>query len=344
MLPLITHILTSSLPHATSPSNTRQSFSPEGRLVQNENTSSLVKLLREAHQAYCSSRTTTSKTCILMIVQPENFNIADERPIEYGIWGQDIPCYRCAWQDVLEETTLNDDRTLYFRPPSNGPLLEVSVIYYRAGYQAAEHNDTGKEARLRLELSRAIKCPDVLTHLATFKAVQQALTTPGAVERFLSPEKAKQVRSTFMPMQILDASPEGLKARAIVADREKLKDYILKPNLEGGGNNVYGEEIAEFMKSVPEREWQKYILMEKIQAPYEEGVLMMVDGIYQGSVVSELGVLGTCLWERGGGEKGVEVMLNETAGWTFKTKPADADEMSVVKGYGCFDSPELVGD
>jgi len=34
--------------------------------------------------------------------------------------------------------------------------------------------------------------------------------------------------------------------------------------------------------------------------------------------------------------------MKEVAGWTFKTKPVSVDEMSVVKGYGCFDCPLLV--
>jgi hypothetical protein len=33
---------------------------------------------------------------------------------------------------------------------------------------------------------------------------------------------------------------------------------------------------------------------------------------------------------------------SSVGGWTFKTKYADVDEMSVVKGYGCFDTPYLV--
>jgi glutathione synthase len=38
---------------------------------------------------------------------------------------------------------------------------------------------------------------------------------------------------------------------------------------------------------------------------------------------------------------GIDVKLNETGGWTFKTKPEQVDEMAVVKGYGCFDCPLL---
>ncbi|KAK4621901.1 hypothetical protein CLAFUR4_07525 [Fulvia fulva] len=153
-----------------------QTSSPSGYLVRKDNTQSLVKILHQAHKAYTTPNTTPKQTCILMIVQPNNFNITDERPIEYSLWGRDTPCYRCEWQNILNRTTLSDDRTLHFHPqPSTpGSRIEVSVIYYRAGYQATEYDSSGLQARLRLESSRAIKCPDVLTHLTTFKAVQQA--------------------------------------------------------------------------------------------------------------------------------------------------------------------------
>lgn len=60
------------------------------------------------------------------------------------------------------------------------------------------------------------------------------------------------------------------------------------------------------------------------------------DGRLGGPTVSELGIVGVCLW------KGAEIIQNTQAGWTFKTKPTHIDEMSVVKGYGCFDCPNLV--
>lgn len=141
-----------------------------------------------------------------------------------------------------------------------------------------------------------------------------------------------------MPVHTLEIS----EARARAMKFEMARHYILKPNLEGGGNNVYGEDIPYFLETVPERDWggRGYVLMERIQPPKQEGLLMMVGGIYQGSVVSELGILGTCLWERK--QDGVKVLSNGMAGWTFKTKPEEVKEMGVVKGYGCFDSPNLI--
>lgn len=279
-----------------------------------------------------------------MPVQPYNFNIADERPIQYELWDRALPCYRCDWPTLLECTSLLDDRTLLYRPPVDNADFEVSVIYYRAGYDAEEYNDRGKETRLRLEMSRAIKCPDVLTHMTNMKAVQQALSMPGVLERFLPSENCASLRKTFMPMQVLDASLHGLEARKIAQDPERAKNYVLKPNRDGGGHNIHRSDIPTFLAQKSVESWPNYVLMRLIEPPPTTGALMTFEELYVGEVISELGILGTCLWRRstGGNEcTRVELMRNEVAGWTFKTKPQDTDEMSVVKGYGCFDCPLL---
>lgn len=219
------------------------------------------------------------------------------------------------------------------------------MVYQRAGYEAGEYNKTGWDARLQLEKSTAIKCPSVLGHLTTFKKVQQALTEPGALERFLSPSEVARIRETFVPVHRLDESTEGLEARRIACDPKRSTNYILKPSLEGGGNNVYGNAIPAFLNSTPSSHWSKYILMEKIHPPDADNLLIGSACLDGGQTVSELGVLGCCLWQRTTAKKSgtrCDMLQNSAGGWTFKTKFADIDEMSVVKGYGCFDTPYLV--
>lgn len=319
------------------------------KFPENKNTESIVKLLEAAHNTYMANTCTAGynrRTCILMAVQPYNFNIADERPIQCGLWEANIPCYRCEWPALLNITTLSENRRLDYRPPVGVEELEVSVIYYRAGYEAEEYNEQGKKTRLQLEMSRAIKCPDVLTHMTIMKSVQQALTQPGALERFLhSTNKYENVRKTFMPMQVLDSSPQGLEARKSAQDALQVVDYVLKPNRDGGGHNIYRADIPAFLSTKSVETWHNFILMQLIEPPKTTGTVMTLEELYIGDVISELGILGTCLWRRSNGEVGgygVEVVSNEAGGWTFKTKPEDIDEMSVVKGYGCFDCPLLV--
>lgn len=280
-------------------------------------------------------------SCVLMVVQSRNFNIADERPIEYGLWDRDIPCHRCEWGDVFRRTRLADDRTLCYHPYLGDSELQVSVVYYRAGYKAAEYAQQDCQIRLHLEQSRAIKCPDILAHLTTLKVVQEALSRPNNSERFLPFESSALVRQTDRDMKVLDRSRDGLEAREVDLNPDTARYHVLKPNLEGGGHNVYGEDIAGFLsEKVPETEWGKYILMRKIEPPATVGILMMPQEIYTGPIVSELGILGACLWRRRGNQ--VEILSNQVAGWMFKTKPLAVNEMSVVKGYGCFDAMDLM--
>jgi glutathione synthase len=316
----------------------------------NDNIPNTISTLSQAHKIYTATSASNLQNCVVMIVQDFNFNVADERPIEYGLWDANIPCYRCIWEEVLDRATLTDDRRLLFQPPFSDQELEVSVIYYRAGFEPREYDERGKQTRLQLELSGAIKAPDILAHLTTLKAVQQALTEPGVVAKLLPNASAVEIEdltSTFMPMHKL--SPINPEIHHIATSQELSASYVLKPNLEGGGHNIYRSDIPVHLSRVPPDSWEHCILMRLIEPPKNvQGLLLTNEEVYEGDVVSELGIVGTSIWRRrpkGKGEVGeVEIVRNDVAGWTFKTKPAAKDEMSVVKGYGCFDCPELVDD
>ncbi|KAJ5771062.1 uncharacterized protein N7511_003113 [Penicillium nucicola] len=317
-------------------------------LPRNGNIEGIESCLAAAHGFYGPPKSQSAqKTAVLFIVQPNNFNIADERPIEYALWNRDepVPAYRLHWGDILRDTSLTDSRQLLFHPPwmSSKPPVEISVVYMRAGYEAREYDVAGYQARLRLEISTAIKCPSVLSHISTFKKVQQALTQPGALERFLCSDKAAAVRTTFIDISPLDDTAAGLNARKLANDPKASTRFILKPSLEGGGNNVYGDEIPGFLACIPQSEWSSFILMERIMPPSLQNVLVGPNGVDEGEVISELGIFGACLWRRNSDSKSpCEVLENSMVGWSFKTKYADVDEMSVVKGYGCFDTPRLI--
>jgi glutathione synthetase len=328
-------------------------------LPPNHTVRAVVSGLSGAHRAYGAPKSSTvTRTCVLFIVQPRNFNIADEKPIEYALWEQipPIPTFRVIFgSDVLAHTSLGPSKELIYHPPSRPKQLskyslEVSVVYMRAGFEVHEYDDMGRMARLRLEKSRAIKCPSILSHFTTFKKVQQALAMPGSLERFLSEDEAVQISKTFAPIYPMDDSDAGLCARKLAMDPELAREYVLKPSLEGGGHNVYGENIPKFLAEVPAELWPSYVLMKRIQPPILYNALMSARGIQEGPVVSELGVFGICLWRRSGADKFdrkeaetcTEIARHSKASWSFKTKDASVNEMSVVKGYGCFDSPALI--
>lgn len=345
------------------------------KIPKNETIDSLAAGLRSAHTAYGQSRYVKSSTPgILFVVQPRNVNICDERPLEYVLWEHDIPAYRAIFgAQLLEHTTLSPSRELLYQPSSLSEGVEIAVVYMRAGYDSEEYSLGGIEARLRLERSRAIKCPSILSHLATFKKVQQELAVPGVLEKFLSSEEAAIVSRTFAPMFPLDKeSRAGRIGRQLACDPATASSYVLKPSLEGGGHNIYRRDIPGLLSNTPEAQWHTYILMELVNPLIQKNILLTPRGIYDkvaaiedrsdfdaeneaeeqssldrlstkegGPTVSELGIFGVCMWKKPG--PGWDwIMLNVEAGWSFKTKPDYIDEISVVKGFGCFDSPLLI--
>lgn len=57
-----------------------------------------------------------------------------------------------------------------------------------------------------MERSMAVKCPDISTHLAGTKKVQQELARPGVLERFFpgEPDVVDQIWATFAGLYSLD--------------------------------------------------------------------------------------------------------------------------------------------
>ena len=309
--------------------------------------------LAAAHQAYGPS-ISENETAVLFIVDPYNVNIADERPLEYSLSQRDpaILAYRVEWgSPFLSQTQLTPTRELLFYPhcSSNTRPVEVSIAYLRSGLDPGQYDSVGYQCRLDIERSRAIKCPNILGHIAGSKKVQQCLTDPVAMARFFEPVSREDtdyrdhIVSAFVPMYPLDESDAGKQGRKLALDPRTAVNYVLKPSREGGGHNVYGQDIPQYLKRVEKRSWQSYILMEKIRHPPARAELMSPRGMYDGPVISELGVIGVCMW-RSDTQGQTELLHNEQGGWSLKTKDESINEMSVVKGYGCFDSPVLVDE
>lgn len=85
---------------------------------------------------------------------------------------------------------------------------EVAVVYFRCGYAPDQYPSAdGCEwnARLMIERSRAIKCPNIAYHLAGTKKVQQVLAQPGILEFLLEDEeKAARLKEVFTRLYSLD--------------------------------------------------------------------------------------------------------------------------------------------
>lgn len=207
----------------------------------------------------------------------------------------------------------------------------VSVVYFRAGYSPDDYPTEAEwKARYLVEQSSAVKCPSISYHLVGTKKIQQELAKPNVLERFVENKYAiEKLRKSFAGLWSLDNMD-------IVRDAmERPEFYVIKPQREGGGNNIYNDDVRDtLMRLQNERseELSAYILMQRI-FPKESHAYLVRDGLcHSKNAVSELGIFGAYLRNKD------EVIVNDHCGYLVRTKASSSNEGGVASGYAVLDS------
>ncbi|XP_066290499.1 glutathione synthetase-like isoform X3 [Branchiostoma lanceolatum] len=261
-------------------------------------------------------------------------NVFGQRLLEFTVMERQpgLVVKRYSLRQIAEDAELKSDKTLFIHGS------EVAVVYFRAGYSPANY-PTEKEwsARLKIERSRAIKCPCISYHLAGTKKVQQELAQPGVLERFLEDPKAvSRVRATFAGQHTLEMGLEG--DRTVQMVMRSPEDYVMKPQREGGGNNIYGEDIRTVLNELKDfEERTAYIVMDLIcPAVVQNYFIRPGDWPQLQDSSCELGIYGVFMAE------GDQVFHNKQGGHYLRTNGSSGGDGGVYVGNAVLDSPYLV--
>ncbi|CAJ0950792.1 unnamed protein product, partial [Mesorhabditis belari] len=274
--------------------------------------------------------------CILVVVENVNQNQIDQRLVEYDLEKRGIGSrlvHRQTLTQCYESLTLDSEKRLLYKNNT-----EVAVIYFRSGY-SPEHYPTDREwdARLMMERSQAIRTPWIGLQLANTKKVQQVLAEDGVVERFsASPRIAASLRSTFAGLWPLNSNDPSIKKIVTLAEKNP-HCFVLKPQLEGGAGNYYGDEIAEKLRSLSIEEKDAHILMERLSPDVVKNYLIRANQpVLLADVVGELGIYGYAY-----GVHGDREIIARTGGHILRSKGKDVNEGGVAVGAAVIDSPFL---
>ncbi|CAI5747067.1 unnamed protein product [Peronospora destructor] len=299
-------------------------------LPQNDAILELPNALAAAHKHYG-----VKNAVIMFVVQPNEANAIDQRWLEYNLWEHHgIRVLRRTMADVdacgklLER---DGKRTLVL----DGH--EVAVTYFRAAYTPNDYPTEQEWAgRTIIERSYAIKCPSIAYHLAGSKKVQQVLAQPAVLRRFVAEEEALQLEQSFAGLYGLEKnSPTIGDVKKMAITNPHL--YVLKPQREGGGNNLYGDDIASAIEKMSPAELESFILMERIFPKENPAVLVRNSCTSSGFTISELGMFITSLFDGEGKE-----IINKHAGHLLRTKLSGTNEGGVATGFSVVSSPLLV--
>eukprot|EP00775_Hariotina_reticulata_P013550 gene13550-13677_t len=187
----------------------------------------------------------------------------------------------------------------------------VGLVYYRAGYTPDDYpTDQEWQARQLIEVSCAAKCPSVAYQLAGSKKVQQDLARPGVVERFMGAdvfsdwlfgclaEYLAVWLSDWLSLWSLDDPGEPATAAVLQEALQQPERFVLKPQREGGGNNLYGQELVQALQdglAAGGEGLAAYILMQRIIPPPQRSIFVRGGAWREDESLSELGIYGTYL-------------------------------------------------
>ncbi|KAL3105077.1 hypothetical protein niasHT_029458 [Heterodera trifolii] len=199
----------------------------------------------------------------------------------------------------------------------------IAVVFNQVLMLGSSPSHMELDARLMIERSTAIKAPSLVFAMSHSKKIQQVLTRPGMVERFLSADKEKNDQLIQMAIKHPDR-------------------YVLKPIGEGCGAhfNYFDEDIPKKLAQLSPIELNDFILMERLKpkAYRNHFVRAFLPPMINAEVTSELGIYGCLLGNISTGQ----VLLNRQEGHVSKSKLLSSNEGGICSGTGMIDTPYLV--
>jgi glutathione synthase len=265
---------------------------------------------------------------VMMVVQPGETNSIDQRSLELALLNNHgVRLLRRSLSDV-SSISLSSGEDLVI----DGFL--VTTVYFRAGYTPNDYPaESHWAAREIIEFSSAVKCPDIFTHLFGAKKIQQVLAGDVLRKYCDSDEEYANARSLMVALYPLGTSDDSSVIDMVL---KAPLDYVLKPQREGGGNNLYKSDMVAALRRMSKEERAGYIVMELIKSvTFNNELVRNAKVVYSGECVCEMGVFGASLGET--------IITGENEkGFIVRCKNLETEEGGVAAGYAFLSSPEVV--
>ncbi|GMI44482.1 hypothetical protein TrCOL_g4360 [Triparma columacea] len=295
------------------------------------------KALHQVSSGVCEAVRSSGGGVCVMVVQEGEKNSIDQNMIIVECAKRGVKVVRMSMDVIGEqigEVKMGEDAKVEVE----GKMERVGLFYFRAGYQPQDYKtENDWNTRLLMERSSASKCPDVFYHLAGAKKVQQMLAPPGVVEGLCG---LKGVDELFAGLYGL--GHEG-DEDVIQMALDNPMDYVLKPQREGGGNNLYKDRMVAKLKEMTREERKGYILMELIKPPkFQNQLIRNGEVVHDGTCTLEVGVFGVSLYTADGVDEmeGVEGMGEDA--YICRAKAEGVEEGGVAAGFAFLSSVQLV--
>lgn len=301
----------------------------------------IASAMIEAYDAYGQA-----DSYILLVREERSNNFSDHVLIETEVvrLRPDIRFLRVPFGELHEISKLGPNKELLLNQNQ-----EVALIYFRNCYDPSNFDfPESWPTRILLEQSRAIKCPSIQFHLAGAKKFQQVLSPPGpasqrkrTLERFLSAKDSALIGELMCEFWPLDPGTTEGEQGFQIGIKDRTGRWVLKPQREGGGHNMFGKDIPLHLEKLLDQRRQdersQFILMELIDSLPQQNKLLTRDNelvdVGQDDqftlepMINEVGIFGSILADVSG-----VIYSNEADGYFTRSKKQGVNEGGISSG------------
>ncbi|SOV74363.1 glutathione synthetase [Plasmodium sp. gorilla clade G3] len=157
-------------------------------------------------------------------------------------------------------------------------IFEISVLYFRSLYTPDHFNEHIWKIREMFEFSDAIKIPSLPYQLVGSKKIQMLLLDDHILKKYISLNLNKEKKSdeqiikdmNFLKKTFaLQVDPsQNINAHIIQDAIKNENNYLLKPQREGGKNNLHGNQVKQklmlFYDNNKKQTLSHYVLMQRL--------------------------------------------------------------------------------
>jgi glutathione synthase len=273
---------------------------------------------------------------IVFVIQKNETNVFDQCSISDDLYNK----YKIA----TKRLTLNEIKKNCVQDELGNLTIDgklISMFYFRSAYSESDFQDEESwQGRELIELSTAIKVPDINTFLTTFKVFQYELSKPHVMKHYCDNELIINDILRFFGgiYYIRDMNDEAKKELFSKIKSDPTK-YILKPMREGGGNNIYGDKLTQLIPeegNEPGDLLKISVIVDKIDSAVHESIVLRNEKISVQNSISEFSIYGIVLSNEN------IFILNKSTSFLVRTKNKDEIEGGIMEGAGAVDLPCLV--
>ena len=276
-------------------------------------------------------------TIIIFVVQENEKNVFDQRTIENELYEKyNILSKRLTLNEITKNCKVDEKGQISYEEKI------ISLFYFRAGYTPSDYKDEESwKGREMIELSTAIKVPNINLFLTTLKVFQYELTKPDILKKYINEELiSNDIIRFFTKIYYLRDMDKEKQKELFNQITSNPHSYVIKPQREGGGNNYYDEKIIPLLPkddSEPSDELLNSIIMERIEAPEYETLNLIDEKVIVNTINSEFSVYGVII-----SSDDKIYNINKSVGFLVRSKDKNAGEGGVIHGSGCVDLPCLM--